>query len=51
MHQVPLSQLLALNAWSAWSQGMEPASATYEDKEFDREIEAIKARKGSPNLA
>jgi hypothetical protein len=45
MHQLPLLQLFALSAYAAYAQGMEPAGATYEDLEYDRELAAIKARK------
>lgn len=44
MHDIPLCQLFALTACSAWANGMEPASGSYEDREFDRELAMIKAR-------
>jgi hypothetical protein len=42
---VPLAQLLAFSAFSAWCHGMEPENGAYEEWEFDRILAAVKARK------
>ncbi len=44
IHDIPICQLLALTACSAWANGMEPENGGYEDRELDREIADIKAR-------
>jgi len=31
LHDIPLAQIFALNACNAWSSGLEPAGANYED--------------------
>jgi hypothetical protein len=47
IHEIPLTQLLAFAACSAWSQGCEPDDGTYEDREIDRVMQEIKARDAS----
>jgi hypothetical protein len=44
LHEIPLSQLLALVATAAWANGMEPENGAYEEWEFDRELARIKER-------
>jgi hypothetical protein len=44
-HDVPLAQILALNACDAWRQGMEVAGGSYEDTHFDEELERVIAER------
>ena len=44
IHEIPLAQLLALSACSAWAKGQEPVNGAYEEWELDRELDAIKSR-------
>jgi hypothetical protein len=43
LHDVPLAQLLAMNACHAWGQGMEPAEGSYEDRVFERALTEVMA--------
>jgi hypothetical protein len=39
-----MAQLLAITACSSYFTGMEPVNETYETREYERELAAIKAR-------
>lgn len=45
LHEVPLRQLFALTACNAWGNGLEPAGETYEDRDLQAALDAIRSRR------
>jgi len=45
LHEIPLAQILALNACSAWGEGLEVAGVSYEAKDRQAELARIMATK------
>ncbi|MES2995911.1 MAG: hypothetical protein V4733_03785 [Verrucomicrobiota bacterium] len=44
IHDLPLAQLFAFSACAAWSAGLEPLEGSYEDREFERALDALKGQ-------
>jgi hypothetical protein len=44
-HDVPLAQILALNACDAWRQGMDVSGGNYEESHFDDELQKVIAER------